>query len=80
MITTSPNSYFKKYIMETSEGNLYLDLKTVFHSQLQILDLTSVLTNKLDFLEVSRKGVSSLKILLIEMEVNNQTMSNKQTK
>ncbi|CAH3018464.1 unnamed protein product, partial [Porites evermanni] len=34
----------------------------------QILDLTSVLTNKLDFLEVSRKGVSNLKILLIEME------------
>lgn len=34
----------------------------------QILDLTSVLTNKLDFLEVSRKGLSNLKILLIEME------------
>ncbi|KAJ7382994.1 Domain with 2 conserved Trp (W) residues [Desmophyllum pertusum] len=34
----------------------------------QILKLTSVLTNKLEFLEVSRQGVSNLKILLIEME------------
>lgn len=42
-----------------------------YRSQTQILELTSVLTNKLDFLEVSRKGVSNLKILLIEMEVNN---------
>ena len=33
------------------------------------MELTSVLTNKLDFLEISRKNVSSLKILLIEMEV-----------
>ena len=33
------------------------------------MELTSVLTNKLHFLEISRKGVSSLKILLIEMEV-----------
>lgn len=41
----------------------------VFNSQLKILDLTSVLSNKLDFLEVSRHGVSDLKILLIEMEV-----------
>ncbi|XP_015769639.1 PREDICTED: formin-binding protein 4-like [Acropora digitifera] len=32
------------------------------------MELTSVLTNKLDFLEISRKDVSSLKILLIEME------------
>lgn len=53
-------------------GTLYGDLmlKYLSHSQRQILDLTSVLTNKLDFLEVSRKGVSNLKILLIEMEVN----------
>jgi len=36
--------------------------------RLKILDLTSVLSNKLDFLEVSRHGVSDLKILLIEME------------
>ncbi|XP_078345829.1 uncharacterized protein LOC144631294 isoform X2 [Oculina patagonica] len=36
--------------------------------RLKILELTSVLTNKLDFLEVSRQGVSDLKILLIEME------------
>lgn len=36
--------------------------------RLQIMELTSVLTNKLNFLEVSRKGMSSLKILLIEME------------
>ena len=28
-----------------------------------------MLTNKLDFLEVSRHGVSDLKVLLIEMEV-----------
>ena len=35
----------------------------------QILELASVLCNKLDFLEVSRQGVSNLKILLIEMEV-----------
>lgn len=34
----------------------------------QILELASVLCNKLDFLEVSREGVSNLKILLIEME------------
>nr|XP_058951458.1 formin-binding protein 4-like isoform X1 [Pocillopora verrucosa] len=34
----------------------------------QILELASVLCNKLDFLEVSRQGVSNLKILLIEME------------
>lgn len=34
----------------------------------QIMELTSVLTNKLDFLEISRKDVTSLKILLIEME------------
>ena len=33
------------------------------------MELTSVLTNKLNFLEVSRKGMSSLNILLIEMEV-----------
>ena len=33
-----------------------------------------MLTNKLDFLEVSRKGVSNLKILLIEMEVNNPSL------
>ena len=59
-------------------GTLYADLLWfkmlnnyyLFRSQRQILDLTSVLTNKLDFLEVSRKGVSNLKILLIEMEVN----------
>ena len=57
-------------------GTLYADLlwfkmlNYLFRSQRQILDLTSVLTNKLDFLEVSRKGVSNLKILLIEMEVN----------
>lgn len=29
-----------------------------------------MLSNKLDFLEVSRHGVSDLKILLIEMEVS----------
>lgn len=43
----------------------------MIHSQLQIMELTSVLTNKLNFLEVSRKGMSSLKIILIEMEVCN---------
>ena len=37
---------------------------------MQIIELTSVLSNKLDFLEVSRKGVSSLKVLLIEVEVS----------
>lgn len=42
----------------------------VFNPQLKILELTSVLTNKLDFLEVSQQGVSDLKILLIEMEVS----------
>lgn len=36
--------------------------------RMQIIELTSVLSNKLDFLEVSRKGVSSLKVLLIELE------------
>lgn len=36
--------------------------------RMQIIELTSVLSNKLDFLEVSRKGVSSLKVLLIEVE------------
>ena len=63
-------------ILHRAVGTLYADflwfkmLNYLFHSQRQILDLTSVLTNKLDFLEVSRKGVSNLKILLIEMEVN----------
>ena len=47
----------------------YLLILFVFNSQSQILKLTSVLTNKLEFLEVSRQGVSNLKILLIEMEV-----------
>ena len=48
----------------------YFLSKNIFvRLQQQIMELTSVLTNKLDFLEISRKDVSSLKILLIEMEV-----------
>ena len=47
----------------------FLNKNIFVHLQQQIMELTSVLTNKLDFLEISRKNVSSLKILLIEMEV-----------
>lgn len=47
----------------------FLNKNIFVHLQQQIMELTSVLTNKLDFLEISRKDVSSLKILFIEMEV-----------
>ena len=47
----------------------FLNKNIFVRLQQQIMELTSVLTNKLDFLEISRKDVSSLKILLIEMEV-----------
>ena len=47
----------------------FLNKNIFVRLQQQIMELTSVLTNKLDFLEISRKDVSSLKILLIKMEV-----------